>query len=518
MSILDTMRDLLGGDLKRQVNNLNESINGANSMQSLLIERIAELELALDSEGWTSLSSASDSEFSREGLRKIARLSRLYYLKNPIIGRSVNVKKLYVWGNGFKVQATDKAINEVIQAFLDDVKNQSELTSHQARTLKEVDLEVDGNLFFVFFTDAVGKVHIRSIPFDEVQDIIFNPEDRRDPWFYHRVWTTMDAKGRIEQHEQYYPDWNHDASVVTDTNIDPNKVNTTNAVYHMKVGGFSDWKFGLSEVYSSIDWAKAYKKYLENWATIMDALSKFAFQLTTKGGKEGIAAAKSKLNTRLGSSGSYADTNPPPTVGSTFISGEGVTLTPMKTAGATASAEDGRRILLMAIAGIGLPETFYGDASVGSLATAQSLDRPTELLMLDRQQLWKDAFRKIINYVIRQNIMHQGELANYAVVTENGTIAWNDGIDPTIKLDFGPLLTKDIPPLVDAITKAWNTQTLDSKTVAQMLLTALGVEEPDEIISKFYPEESGNVPISTLTEAVSTFISTLKEIMNDTSE
>jgi hypothetical protein len=486
-------------ETNHEVQEYKTLFEGAMNMQELLTERLAELEMSLESDGWTTMFGNMENEFSREGLRTITRLSRLYYLKNPIIKRSIEVKKLYVWANGFNIHAVDEEINEVIQAFVDDVHNQSEMTGHQAQILKEVDLETDGNLFLVFFVDVSGKVSVRSIPFDEIMDVICNPEDARDVWFYHRVWASIGVNGAVTNHDAYYPDWNHNPKDTGGLDFTSKTINTDAVVFHIKINGFSNWQFGLSEVYSSIDWAKAYREFLEDWATIMRSLRKFAWSMTTTGGKAGITAAKSKLNTRMTSTST--DTNPPPLVGSTFIGAEGNAMQPIKTAGATASAEDGRRILLMAAAGAGLPETFYGDASVGTLATAKSLDRPTELMMLDRQALWKDVYRKIINYVLRENVRAGGSMSGMAVI-ENDTLKWNDDIDPTIHLEFPPLISSDIPPLVQAIAQAATTQTLDPRTIAQLLMAALGVEEADEILNRLYPVEGLTAPVGSVTEAI----------------
>jgi hypothetical protein len=320
----------------------------------------------------------------------------------------------------------------------------------------------------------------------------------------------MDVNGVGKAHDSYYADWNHDPSdapaVLGSKPLEQNGV-----VFHIKINGFSNWTFGLSEVYISIDWAKAYKEFLEDWATIMRSLRKFAWNMTTNGGKAGIASAKHKLNTRISSTSS--ETNPPPLAGSTFIGTEGNTMQPIKTAGATASAEDGRRILLMAAAGAGIPETFYGDASVGTLATAKSLDRPTELMMLDRQALWSDVYRKIIDYVLKANVMAGGPIASMATITNTGTLQWNEGVDPTIHLEFPPLISSDVPPLVNAIVQASTTQTLDSRTIAQLLMAALSVEEPDEILDRLYPVGELEAPIGDVTEAVKKLTEALKDII-----
>ena len=92
----------------------------------ILHERLAALELALEDANWMKLTMDGDREFSRTGLRQITELSRLMYLKNPLIQRSVSVQALYVWAQGMTVRAKDKEINQVIQDFWKDPKNQQD--------------------------------------------------------------------------------------------------------------------------------------------------------------------------------------------------------------------------------------------------------------------------------------------------------------------------------------------------------------------------------------------------------
>lgn len=471
-----------------------EQITQLANTNELLTERLAALELALEDRDWLRFLANGEREFSREGLRTITQIARLMYIKNPLILRGVSVKRLYVWGQGVNIHAPDPDINAVLQAFMDDPKNKAELTSHQARMAKEVELTTDGNIFFVFFANlSTGKTRLRSIPLDEISEIITNPDDSKEPWYYARHW----QRG-IEARVEYHPDWRYNPDIKPATyNNKPVKWDAP--VYHVKVGGFSDWHFGLSEVYAAIDWAKAYKSFLENWATIVQAYARFAFQLTTPGGKSGITAAKTKLQTTLGT-GNSSETNPAPLPGSTFIAGEGVKIDPIRTSGATTSADDGRRMALMAMAVMGLPETFFGDASVGSLATAKSLDRPTELMMQDRQTLWVDIHRNIFDYVLIQAIKSpSGPLTGLGRVVNVGddsdgteAILWNADIDKTIDIDFPPIIADDtgakVNSIVDAATLKGQPRaaTFTDKTLAKMLLNALGEHEIDEEITKLF--------------------------------
>jgi hypothetical protein len=277
-------------------------------------------------------------------------------------------------------------------------------------------------------------------------------------------------------------------------------------VYHARIGGFSDWKFGLGEVYAGIDWARAYKGFLEDWASLTKSLSKIAWKMTTPGGKKGVAAAKLKLNTTLGNAGTGAETNPAPTTGSTFIGGEGVDLNPMNIRGANVSAEDGRRLLLMAAASAGLPETYYGDVSVGTLATAKTMDRPTELMMLERQTMWIDILRNIIGYVLIQAVKAtSGALKGSGTIVETADgaevelrIAWNKDIDSMLDIDFPPILEHDIQTAVQSVVTALtlngqDIRLLDEPQGTRLLLNALGVDDVDEIMTAMFPDETASV-------------------------
>lgn len=467
-----------------------------------LHERIAALEYALESPEWQRLTVDAAQEFTREGLRAITDLARVMYLKSPIIRRSVDVKRFYVWGQGWTVKAKDERIQQAIDAFLYNDKNDDVIGSHEARMQLEIELQTAGNLFLCFFVNRLtGRIRVRTIPFAQVSEVICNPDDAKEPWYYRRVWTqtSFDATTNAtatERREAYYPDWRYEP-VTKPQQIGSYPVHWDRPVYHLKTNSLSDWRFGLSEIYSSIDWAKAYKEFLEDWASIVRAYRRFAFKVTTPGGARGVAAARAKLETTLGA----------PVAGSTFVAGEGADLQPVRTGGATVSVEDGRRLLLMVAAASGLPETFYGDASVGTLATAKSLDRPTELMMEDRQQLWRDVFTNVLNFVLRWAVAApQGTLRGLGRVTtviEDGqqeqAVTWDARVDGTFSIEFPPLLQHDVPAMIDATVKAATlgaagmpAGTIDLPTLSRTLLTLLGVPDVEEIVKRLFP--NGEAP------------------------
>lgn len=488
---------------------LSEAVNELQNDNWLLQETVRDLELALDSVDWRRMTHFSRQEFSREGIRQITEIARLFYLKNPLVQRGATVQSLYVWGQGWSVRAKEPKVQEVIDAFLNDSKNQAELTSQQALKQKEIEQQTDANTFLVFFTNrATGRVRVRSIPLEEITDIYCSPDDAKEPWYYRRSWSieTFNENGGIETKTKYayYPDWQYNPTSKP-AEIGGYPVMWDTPVFHIKTGSFSNWKFGVSEIYSSIDWVRAYKEFLEDFASIVRAHRRFAWDVKTPGGKPGIAAAKAKFNTTVGTGTNNAyDNNPPPVTGSAFIHGDNAQLSPVKTAGATVGLEEGRRLALMAFAGMGLPETFFGDVSVGTLATATSLDRPTELAMRDRQIFWQGVFTQIFDYVLLQSLKAtRSPLAGMGTAVrtvEEGqieeTVEWS--CDCHVDIDFPPIINEGLLEEVQAIVAAstLNGQTLagtvDIITLSRMLLNALGEDDIDEAIEHMFP--GGEIP------------------------
>jgi len=234
-----------------------------------------------------------------------------------------------------------------------------------------------------------------------------------------------------------------------------------------------------------------------------------------KTGSASRIAAKAKLDSKI-SSDQY---QPAPSAGSVFISGEDTKMTPMRTAGATTAAEDGRRLLLMVCADTGLPETFYGDASVGTLATAKSLNRPTELGFSLRQRMWEIVIETICEFVIQSKAEvrpgytsddpnHKGTLAGewsedswgepafiYADDTANEDMDKRGmPIDITVNVDFPPLVEDDQKEQVEAIVMAATlggnplAGTLNAEYATEKLLRVLGETSIEEVMEKLFPE------------------------------
>lgn len=491
-------------------------------------ERLAELELALEDVGWDRLGGETGKELTRDAIRKISGMALLRYLKNPLINHGVEVQGHYVFAQGVAIDGESEDVDKVWKLFWNDPANRAEFTTPIALFQKEIDLQIEGNLFLPLFTSKVnGAVRIRSIPSNEIVDIITNPEDDKEPWFYRRRWQerrmTEEAWAGAKQREAYYPAWNYRPRGRPPTMFN-HPVHWDAPVYHVKVGGTSSMRFGVPEVYCSLDWATAVKKAMEDYATVRSTHARFASALEVKGGKAGVAAAKAKLTSTFGDADASEETRPSPVAGSTFIGSEGYMLNILRTGGAQSAPEEARYLFLMAGMGMGLPYSILtGDADKSNLATAKSLDRPTELRMLMRQMLWSTVIRDIATYVVIASVravsgvlkgkMVADEWGTERVVLQGGTK--DEPIQTGVTVTFPSILEHDTDAAIKALVSAF---TLDGKTDAGLfsepvqireLASVLGIEDVDALVDE-YIKKAEEAPEAEPTEQEVGFVEALK--------
>ena len=489
------------------------------------VETLAQLELAREDVGWIKLGAFNGQELSRDFLRGMYDDAVTSYIKNPLTNHGVKVQGDYVFGQGLTITGDSDEVDKLWQLFWSEPSNRIEFTTIRALFLKEVDLQLEGNLFLALFTSKVtGAVRVRTIHSNEIADIITNPDDSNEPWFYKRVWSSnllneSGAFAPLVEKVEYYPAWNYRPTGRPST-YSGKPINWDSPVYHVRVGGTSHMRFGVTEIYSSLDWAKAYKQRMEDWATVSSSLARFVWQLTHKGGKEGVAAGKAKLNTTYGDSA--GETNPSSVAGSTFIGAAGVAqLEVLKTSGAQAHPEEARALAVMVAAGHGLPYSILtGDADKSNLATAKSLDRPTELAMSMRQAMWTDIFGDINSYLIYASVKApSGVVKGKVVVDEWGTeqVILNSKAETTITVEWPPILEHDVEATVRAIVMA---ATLDGKTDAgifdlgtliQKLAAAIGVDNIGKVVEDMIAKAEAAPPAESVAEEVA-FVEILKEV------
>lgn len=462
-----------------------------------LKERLWDLELAFEDMGWQREVAQSSLEFSRWGVQQIILICRLFRIKNPLVQRGILISSYYVFGRGFEISSPDETTNEVLNRFFENPANRSEL-GMAALTEKEQALYTDGNIFWALFTDqASGDVLTRSIDATEIIQIVSDPDDSSKPRFYQRNWVEQTfnvSNGSTEARSRtlWYLDADYEPigkiERIGAAEIAKSAGGEYIRIIHQKSGGLMKWQYGCPRAYAAIDWARAYKQRLEDYASITRALARFAWDVKTKGGAPAIAALKGSFATTLVNDGSMQEQNPPPVTGSSFISGPNETITPVKTAGVAPNPEEGRRLAHMVYMVFGLGEHFFADIASGNLATAKTLDRPTELKFVHDQLVWKETFRRLALFVLdRSAKAPSGKMREAKKETQ---------AEPIVNVEFPAIIEGDIPEQVDAVVKAMTLGTsdgvchgIDERQGVGQLLRLVGVPDFDDVLELMYPSE-----------------------------
>lgn len=452
-----------------------------------LQESMASLERSLDDRGWDRLLQAGNNELTRDGMRRAGELARLTTIANPLLRRGKNLRCAYVMGQGIGTTARDEKINELVQEHLDDPGNRQALYGAQALNEQEERLFTDGNLFYACWTRPLtGRVSPRQVPPDEIQDIIANPDDMAEPWFYLRGYSRAvlnPESGRVEttQVEEYHPSLNFRPASRPQA-IAGKKVVWEAPILHVAVNKpTAEAMWGLGDAYTVLPWVRAYKGFLEDWVKLMKGLAQYAYQMKPDS-KSLAAKARAGVDAYQRAGGD---------AGATMIS-TGASLEAVPKTNATIDAESGKPLLALIAGGLDLPLTILSadPGSTGARAVAETLDFPTRLGFEARQSVHKEARRQLLGYVIDQAVMAPGGPLQGTLVRDDNRVNVEMAVDRTLDIEFPSLEQVDVTILMDAISQA-SELPLPTETLVRLALRALGVKDVDELIDEM-KDENGN--------------------------
>jgi hypothetical protein len=479
---------------------LREELQAERSNVDLLRESMADLERQLSDTGWSRLIAHADQEFTPEGLRRIREICRLYAVKNPLIKRAVNLRAAYVWGSGVQISARatgrsddgEQDVNTVVQRFLGARGNMRALTGQQAGESLERALGTDGEIGIILFTNPrTGMVQARTVNADDIAEIRTNPDDVTEPWFYRRQWvqTSYNVYGTpvTATVERWYPHVDYRPQLRLPA-IGGVPVAWDSPMIHVTVNGLRGWQRGLPDVYAAVDWSKAYKEFLEDWARLMKSLSRYAWKAKTP------ASTRTAVRSAIAAAPSVDRvTGEPLAAGATVRLNPDAELEAISKSGATIDADSGRPLATMVASAVDLPVTMLlaDPGQTGARATAETLDRPTELGMDLRRGLWTSVLRRICEHVITEAVRaSQGALSG--TITMDGgeeTVTLDGGTDQTIDITWPDLDEVDPATTIGGIVEASSTGTIPPEIVLRLLLPALGVTDVDSIVEAMVDDD-----------------------------
>lgn len=350
-----------------------------------------------------------------------------------------------------------------------------------------------------------------------------------DDYVWYRDWKNTDEVETVKQAKStvYPQNGRPQASLVAEGYI-----------YHVAIN--KRGKFGESELAAAADWLKAHKEFMEDRATLSRAAAQVAWRKKRKGNANDISSQLQKLQSSLVENIGRWDNNPPSASGSTIIENEGSTMEWVKTdTGAQNALMDERILRMMVGSAVGVMNHYFGDESAANLATATAMELPMLKMYEGWQKLLADLIKDLCKYVldvaneagrigpqdvslkyktdapakpssIIQSMMMGGlpsadgvkegmlaEAAPLAVVTTQQPKAVDDiedddtgAVDWYVDVDFPPIIQREVGGYIAALKNMFSMMPVlnieSQKLVISMALTALGVNDVDEVMAKLF--------------------------------
>lgn len=444
---------------------------------AILREAIQSVEdsLRLEDQGWINLSQGKEIISADERKLTVTK-ARTYALKDPLAMRSIRLMTDYSFGPGLSWNTEDEGAKEALSLFWDSPQNYTVLSPIGQRKSSDK-LLVDGELFLALFLGSGGQVTIRRIDPLEITEIICNPDDLDDVRYYKRDWSTAQGIPKTA----YYCSISNKKNIAAPDYIGKSITATEDAlVYHVPINDLCGQR-GNSYLLPALQWIELYRKFLASRVAIMLALARFAWKVKVQGGSQAVASAKATYNEKEVPAGSMA------------IENMGADLQPIRTdSGASQAYQDGRMLKLQVSAAVGWPEQYFGDISIGNLATAKTVELPVMKMCQSYQTLWHGVFDRISNLVLE-----------HADITEDKRY---------VDLDFPDITPEDAAALALAIQQMTTTfpEFTSSKDVMQKALLVIGIQNTNEVLDQIEKESKG-MPEVALAKALKEF----REVIGD---
>ncbi len=441
-----------------------------------------EKDLTLEDAGWIKLGSNVGADvFSASERKENVQKSRVYAMKDPLGRQSIRLWTDYTFGTGLSWNAKDESAKQVLSDFWDAPINRPVLSARGQRKNSDK-LLIDGEIFFAVFLGE--PCSIRTVDPLEITEIITDPDDLESVKYYKREW--LDTKSAL-QGGYYRSIQNKEDKPYSDTYGRSVKATEDAIILHLAINTIG--QRGNPLLLPALEWIKYYRQFLASRIAIMLALARFAWRQKVQGGQAAVTTIKAKTQDVL------------PAAGATIIENLGVDTQPIRTdSNAQNAYQDGRQIKLQIAAGVGIPEQYFGDISIGNLATAKTVELPLIKQFESYQAIWRDSINDLLQLVL-----------------EHGGIPEKSGSDNPryVDIDFPEIMPEDAQVIAQSLAMLLPVMP-DlgySDDVVQQALMSLGVHNTNEVIEALKAlrtQESRN-PTRALSLALRDFRKVLKD-------
>lgn len=447
--IADAASDLLGVTVQstRRVRGLEEM---AGEFQQFTAQA---QELAY---GTLDYFNSRPQEIRPDRRQRLAQRSRVAFISDPLAGREVEMLADFAFGRGIgRPRCVDPDVQDEVDAAWTDPGNLAELTGFGAQRAASNDLKTQANLLALLF-EGGGTVKVGWMNFDDVIDVVPDPENRRRALYYlarerRYKWDTKTHTPAFDEQTmgaqglpvlKYYPHWQNLELAEKEREADPSleklpeiKPEDLGAgkVYPVAINRLGEQHFGIPPFARSLRFYSAMNQFTEARVTMAQAATAFVAKRVIKGTPnmvrrqaEGLLNQAGELSSRDVLSGSgdfprvveerrmWGPRQAPIPPGSIWNENESDTLQSLSlNSGASAAAQDATIIRAPIAASSGFGQHYLGDASNANLATATTLELPVLMLVQTWQQYFEELYTWFVDRVIEAAV-NAGKFGGHA--------------------------------------------------------------------------------------------------------
>jgi len=273
-----------------------------------------------------------------------------------------------------------KRAKEVWAEFWNARRNRPVLKDRRLHRLSDR-LQVDGELFFAAFVNEgadtedspAGAVTLRTIPTEQITEMVTDPEDADVLLFYKREWT---PSRETAPKTLYYPDWEATEDDLARAKLpsgakraDEEKAGTGAYVLHAAYREIVGRGWPLQS--AGAPWTRAYRDFLQDQTAVAAAVAMYVRKLKVQGGSRAVDAMRAQMESTLTRLNTWTETNPRAAAGSTFVENEAAELTnlPLRTGAADAAITSAALVGQVGLGGQVFPH-WLGRGEAFRLATA----------------------------------------------------------------------------------------------------------------------------------------------------
>lgn len=259
--------------------------------------------LSAEDLGWNKIGSVNDlTQITLTEAKQVSARLHGYMESNPLLARGREVRASYLFSSKYEIgtEGAESKITSQQTNVIDKIVNQNAVFSMEALERLESERYSAGQVFVLYDRSAKRFQHVS---FQEIGDIIYNPDDSSEVWYVRREWTSTVIRedGSVGQvnNKFYYPSSTYDggergfASQINNIQVDDTKRMIVDRV-NVQAGG----NLGIPDSFAAAPWALAYSAYLSDGSKVLAALAEWAWLVKPKKRNPAERAAATVRNER----------------------------------------------------------------------------------------------------------------------------------------------------------------------------------------------------------------------------